>query len=59
MLFYPYSSRRFWFRNYCKETTLLAIKFIKQQGDKRIYMQFMLVYPQIAGKVTAVELKED
>ena len=29
------------------------MNIIKQQGDKRIYMQFMLVlYPQIGGKVT-------
>ena len=51
MLFYPHSSGRFWVRNGCEETTLLAMDFIKQQGDKRIYMQFMLIYPQIAGKV--------
>ena len=43
----------FWVRNDYKETTLLAMKFIKRQGDKRIYMQFMLIYQQIAGKVTA------
>lgn len=35
------------------------MKFMKQQGDKRIYMQFMLIHPQIAGKVAAVGLKED
>ena len=50
-LFYPHSSHRFWVRNGCKEVTLLAMDFIKQHGDKKIYMQFMLIYPQIAGKV--------
>ena len=28
------------------------MNIIKQQGDKRIYMQFMLIYPQIGEKVT-------